>query len=142
MLFSTDVRDDIAKWAKAHDIDANEIVAYEQGQSPNLGKPGFTYTPITIPVAVPGMKFYRKVATAKPSGLPNFGKLDPAPPKPSVDPKPKLKPISEVLPPKAKQDPATHKSVEPKSPTPKPEPPPQPAPKPKFSSFSRKGDKK
>lgn len=141
MLFSTDVREDIAKWAKANNIDTNDIVAYESGNPPPLRKPGFTYKPISIPVDVPGMKFYQKIPTAPQGGLPNFSKLDPAPsaPKPAHKEASKTgassatQPSVEAKPPKETRPSVTfgrsHKDE------------PKPTPKPKVT-FGRKGGKK
>lgn len=149
MLFSSDVREDIDKWARAQGIDTNQIVAFEASSPPNLRKPGFTYKPITIPVDVPGMRFYQKVPTSPQGGLPDFGKLDPAPPVKSVDPKPKPKPKPKAEPepePVRKTSSATQSSVPKPAKETKPSVTfgkahkPQPA-KPTTGRFGRKGAK-
>jgi hypothetical protein len=107
MIFSTDVREDIAKWATDNKVDPNTIVAYETGNPPPKRKLGFTYEPISIPVDVPGMKFYKKIATAPVTSVPKFDRLDgdptpemrhPAQPKPRATGigrfGPKVKPTS------------------------------------------------
>ena len=129
MLFSTDVRDEINKWAKANNVEPNQIVAYESGTTPNKAKPGFTYEPITIPVDVPGMRFYKKVPLAPQGAVPDFSKLDPPHPQKSVDPKPKPKPAVETRP--SVTFGRAHKD----------EPKPKPVPKPR-TTFTRKGGKK
>ena len=155
MLLSTDVREDLAKWAKEQGIDLNNIVAYDTGSPPSKRKPGFTYKAISPPVDVPGMKFYQKLATSPPASLPNFGKFDPAPLAKSVDPKPRQpRPFREPEPKPTKAvprtDSATPSGVAPKPPQPKPAKETKPSvtfgkahtDKPKPSGFGRKGGKK